>query len=470
MSGPYRGRTNRAFVAIAIVVCILSIYGSYVVPLRAASGWSTPRLVFEATGRLGGQDLVVDAYGRAHAVWVAQENFGLGDIPSTLYYQRLDLTDSEPLALKVLNSAQSAPSVAVGADDTVFVNTLGNLAVQAPARDALSLRSWKAASGDVDALLYGQVVADRSGDIWIAYADRSGGSVLLQRWRMETSAWDAPVEVARTETNNTAAEYVRVAFGPDGVIHVIWGEFQLPSAWPPTGVYYARSNDQGKTWGRILEVARGPYDQPNIAIGPSNNVVLVWNGMIGVGGRYMRSSGDGGETWSATTTFVPLRKGGTEGPPGVAIDSRGWIHVLTSYDNCAWYLTLANGVWSTPVCISDAPNVPRGHLELPSMTIGQGNRLHAMFYADDTKLFYTTLNIDAPGTAVLPQPTPNPPNPTATAGAPPRAGLTITPPPALDPTLPISLTNQTEFVAAGALAPLALIALVALFVGLRTRS
>ena len=72
MKAPARGWRIRGSVALGLVATTLIVCASAVTPARAAGGWSTPRLVFEATGRLSGQDLVVDAYGRAHAVWVAQ--------------------------------------------------------------------------------------------------------------------------------------------------------------------------------------------------------------------------------------------------------------------------------------------------------------------------------------------------------------------------------------------------------------
>lgn len=471
MRAQKRGWRMRVGVTFGLVFTILLVGMSTSTRTRASSGWSTPRVIFEGPGNVAGQDLAVDAYGRIHAIWLAQDYSGLATTKSVVYYQRLDTAGAEQLEISTERSSMAGPTVAIASNDEIFVNVSGNLAMHAEAQNAHLLRSWTRVPGDTDSLFNGQVVAGRFGssDIWIAYADRSGGFIILQRWNSEIAAWDPPITAAQTESQNVAADFVRVAIGRDSAIHLTWGEFRLPSGWPPTGVYYVRSNDEGKTWTRRQDIALGPYDQPNLAIGPSNEIALAWNGMVGVGGRYVRFSRDGGETWAQTTAFVPPGKGGTEGAPAIVFDSRGVLHILTTYDNCAWYLAWANGTMSESECISSASNVPKGRNEVPSMTIGQGNRLHALFSADVTNLYYTMLDIDAPVVTILPTPTPRMAMTMPSLASSASRDLTPTPAPAVDATSPSMLATPSELMLPSVLAALTLVGIVSLLAAIRTQ-
>ena len=56
-------------------------------------------------------------------------------------------------------------------------------------------------------------------------------------------------------------------------------------------------------------------------------VYIVWNGGIGVAGRYFRWSPDGGVTWSNTLNFSD--RAGQSSYPSLVQDSANTIHVLT---------------------------------------------------------------------------------------------------------------------------------------------
>jgi hypothetical protein len=91
-----------------------------------------------------------------------------------------------------------------------------------------------------------------------------------------------------------------------------------------------------------------------------------------------------------------------------------------------------------------------------------------MFFADDTRLFYTTRDIDAPGAQALPTPT-RPLATLAPTATPPRRAATATPAPPVNPDPPKSLAYAPDALLAGGLAPLLLVGLTALIVGLRMR-
>jgi hypothetical protein len=181
-------------------------------------------------------------------------------------------------------------------------------------------------------------------------------------------------------------------------MHVVWTEFYYPESWPPHGVFYSRSIDGGSTWSVPKVMAQGGFDQININVVDDNNIHVVWNGAAGTGGRYHRWSSDGGQTWSDTEEVIPAGLGGTEGLPQLVSDQSGTVHMLTTHlGGCLWYTYLANQIWMPPSCISGE----RTLIEEPSLTVSEGNKLHAVFWDNRESLWYTTGVTNAP--AILPE-------------------------------------------------------------------
>jgi hypothetical protein len=87
----------------------------------------------------------------------------------------------------------------------------------------------------------------------------------------------------------------------------------------------------------------------------------------------------------------------------MALDSTGKLHIVFTNDNCVTYMSLEPEGWTDPECISR--NVPSSHTEQPVMTVGLGNKLHVLWWANDRQLWYVTRQISAPGREPLPTPT-----------------------------------------------------------------
>ncbi|MEO6064086.1 MAG: hypothetical protein ABIQ99_19325 [Thermoflexales bacterium] len=419
----------------------------------AETGWSLPRKIFQSPGQISTQAITVDTHGRVHAFWLAEDYGGVGQSSSSLYYLRLDaLTERAPVDILGETGSIGGVTATTDGSDHVLVNVSGNRTLRAPAGQAGSVRAWSECGEGVAALFYGHVTVDLSGTAWVAYSGRDDFNIYVQKW--QEAGWNDPIAISPPVFPNAAPDYARVAFDSKGTIHVVWSEYQLPAGWPPLGTLYSRSADGGASWSRPVEIAIGPYHQPALAVGPNDDLHVLMNGMVGIGGRYYRRSSDGGQTWTRVSAIVPPGKGGSEHTPNLVVDAAGVAHVLTSYDNAAWYLALYNGNWSAPECVSCAPGVPRGHLEAPSMALGVGNLLHVLFWVDDTQLFYTTRTIGAPARAPLPLPTPAP---TAIRLAPTAiAALAPTRPPvAINPVAPGEVSGvPAAQIVASILAPL----------------
>lgn len=400
-------RIKTAGMAVLLAAALVALAGAK--SAGAAEGWSVPRKIFDAPGRIGTQSIVADPYGQVHGFWAAEDYGGAGQLPSTLYYQRLDKLDSHPV-MDLMQSlfAISGVRAAMDGQGRLFVSSAGNDVLRSDALNASSLRSWKTAPGDKRALFYGDVAVDKQGAVWIAYGGLDTSAIYVQKWRESSQNWGEPVIVAQNYYPNSAPDYIRMAFTSQNTVHVVWSEYLLPAGWPPQGTLYSRSTDGGVSWSKPIEIVSGVYHQAALAVGPHGELHMAWNGAVGTGGRYHKVSLDEGVTWSNTDMIIPAGKGGSENNPNMLVDSQGVVHVLTSYDNAAWYTALRNGVWSEPECVSCAASVPRGHLEGPSMALGLGNHLHVMFWIDENQIFYTSRLIDSQKSAATPLPTPEP--------------------------------------------------------------
>ena len=404
-------------------------------PLRAqAGGWTPLELLYEGSGRVDYPVLVADPYGQVHAFWVfAEGGFGNTDSPLLVYYRRLDDANWQPLDIFLVSGNGTGLTGAAGANGLGLLVNGGDFAWSGPAPEHTA-KEWFGPVSLQEAYPNADLGTAPDGALWMAYGTTTG-EIDVQRQDPSTGQWEAPQLVGDTANANAAPDWVKVAFSDDGTLHVVWSEFQLPNGWPPMGLYYARSTDNGATWNR-QRLASGGYNQPNVVTGPNGAVYLTWTGIAGVAGKYFQESQDGGLTWGDVEVLLPGGTGGgSEGPPSLAVDSVGGLHVTYSNLGCLWYTSRPpGGGWSEPECISSEAG-PGQLLESPTMTISMGNTLHVMFWTERRQMWHTSLTLDVPAYAPLPVPiiptaTPVPPTltpvPTATTTPLPEFGETPT--------------------------------------------
>jgi hypothetical protein len=423
----------------------LSIHLRYLIPLlilslldvshpQAQGGyfWSEPVLLFqvEGTGELHYPFIISDPYGNVHVFW----NFKSGSQNEfdKIYYMRLDAAGWTVPVDIIAAAAVSDVNVTIGQDDFFYLtwHGVGDIISysRAPLRGAESVKSWSEPVPVTNATnFYSSIITSPSGNIYLAYPARGNSGVFVQVLEPNNLVWSLPRTIALNSLTNTGSDYVQISVSNNGTLHVVWTEFYLPESWPPGGVFYSRSIDGGDNWSIPVILGDGGFDQINITVLDDNNIHVAWNGMVSSpGGRYHRWSSDGGVTWSETNDVIPAGVGGTEGFPQIVGDQSGVIHMLTTYEGCAWYTYLENQRWVVPFCISGEKARASNFIEEPALGLSEGNKLHAVFWDDRKRLWYTTKIINVP---------PIPPQATEDGSILPIQNPTSVPSPAVLPTI-----------------------------------
>jgi len=386
--------------------------------LAQSAAWTTPQLIFEGRGVIQSPVLVADAFGQVHAFWVFVPDQAENENQAHLiYYTRLD-QPTWPVNDIFAGTKTDISMDAVMGGSGLGLLWAGDNFAWSGISPGPSAKDW---SGPADAQAgfpYPGLAAAPDGSIWMAYGALTN-EIYVQRFDRQRQAWDAPHLVGDPTNPNSAPDNVRMAISTDGRLHVVWAEYQLPIGWPPVGLYYAYSSDGGQTWAGRHRLAGAQFNQPNVVVGPDRQVYTTWTGTAGAGQKFFQESTDEGQTWESPVTVMKNLGGGSEGPPGLAVDSAGNLHMVFSHNGCVWYASRIDNNWSDPECISLGAAV-NAQIENPSMALGLGNQLHALFWTNHRQLWYTSLQLSAP--AHTPQPTPTLVTPTATVVVP-----TVTP-------------------------------------------
>ena len=137
------------------------------------------------------------------------------------------------------------------------------------------------------------VFADGSRDGTVARSD-DGGKTFGPRVPVSDQHWNIKACPLKPTTLTT---------DKDGRVFAVWfaGERQ------PSGVYFARSEDGGKTFGnrQRLHAEAKQSDHAQIAIAKDGRVVVAWDARVGEVRRiYLRTSTDHGQTFGAITELA----------------------------------------------------------------------------------------------------------------------------------------------------------------------
>jgi len=315
-------------------------------------------------------------------------------------------------------------------------------------QDASYARSWTAPTLIASNVIDADIAADSTNRLHVVFASGQPTGPIYYINSQDGINWskasivyqDAPVEATSGEVRLSVDEAKR--------IHVTWTENQLPGGWPPSGQWYARSEDDGETWGDYKKVGDGEQGQGAILAVGENDVHLVWRGTSGTGNSYYTASKDGGKSWIDPIIFDP--DGGFSGNHTLAVDSAGNLHLGRADGG---YQVYQNGVWSpVPALFADSG-------EIGTIAIGLGNEVHWINTTPagekEAIIYHRLCKSDSPAVAAADLP--------GETFVKPSEELPLTPPTAPPPPTSDPLLNRTPMIVESTSQPV-ILAIVPIFV------
>lgn len=352
--------------------------------------FSAPVVVGETNGSVSGPQIVVDAAGRVHLFYVETREDG-----SEITLFHVDPEAGPPFM-------PNDVLVGLGADYRDYrtaADPFGNVHViyrhqnqlwhmRAPGDEAGDARAWTAPVSIGGVSPGAELAIDSAGRIHVCFP--RGSDVRYARSDDRGASWSQDL-VAAALTYPSIPVYLACAVDTEGVIHVAWGEAAPPSYYPSKGTSYTRSDDDGATWDEPERLGGEHMTLPELLADEAGNVHLLWQGDIGLGGRYYRVRRSGqGSVWSDEEIVVPIGLGGMSGDAPLAIDGDGNGHAVTSAPEPVWVGRGPDG-WGSAVplaaALADEPNAS-GSIEHPAFGISSGNKAHVAFEFDFKRIYY----------------------------------------------------------------------------------
>ncbi len=392
-----------------IAAFVLSLSGHDLV-LGQTADWTEPMsLSNESIGLSRWPSITDDSRGYLHVIWL-EDSYVVNGIADAIFYTVFDGKEwSSPVDILT-----SPDQTSMGAGEIITLPTTGELAIlwvasrtqylsRAKIGDAEMARSWRTSTLfpwlEID---HASLVYAPPTDLYLAFSFGEDFKIGFAHSPDLGTSWSDPELVWSPKTGDYAATKPQLCIDATGkIVHLVWQENAGALNWNPSGIWYARSEDQGVTWS---EPEYLPYEgsTPNCNYDGNGLLHMLWNSGVGsVDGRYHRLSLDDGLTWTEPKAVLPGLSGRTN-KPALAVDSSGVLHLLSGAmadgKTRMFWSRWQGDRWTEPVSISN-------HMksnESPSLVITNGNRLNAVWYnpqpdvANPHTVWFSTYETDSP--------------------------------------------------------------------------
>lgn len=180
-----------------------------------------------------------------------------------------------------------------------------------------------------------------------------------------------------------------IALHTSGIIYVVWDDRRGSN----TDIYFAMSDDGGASFSnpniRVPDTDTSDHTSPAIAADSAGNVYVVWEDeRSGDSDIYFTLSSDGGETWADPNLRVNT-DGGTEGQynPDIAVGPSGTVYVVwrdyRSGDGDIYIASSTDGgtTWTDPnVRVND--DTGTADQRLPALAVGPEGNVYVVWEDD----------------------------------------------------------------------------------------
>lgn len=368
--------------------------------------WQPLELLYESP-QIERPVAVADRYGGAHLFWWGLTSNQEKDEPTGILYSYWDGQQwSIPVDILVSPNRERtfSPEVAIDSLDIIHVVWGGAHLYYSSASlgEAGNPAAWSrplSIGEDKSVASTSSIAVDSEDNLHVVFSE-SGRDVYHVVSFDHGHSWHRSVAISSVPKNITTL-MAHLAIDDKNCVHVTWSQATLPNAYPPEGVFYSRSCDDGETWSDPIQLAGENYGESNILVDKNQLIHVVYNGRVGVGGRYHRWSSDGGRTWSDVIEIVSPKESsaGLTGEPCIVGDLIGRVHFIGAD---ALYSVWDGKSWSRFISLRSSSPLS-SYMEFPALVISGGNRLHAVFWSERVQLWTTWKLLDIPGSQ-LPRP------------------------------------------------------------------
>lgn len=400
---------RRSWTACWLVLLALFLAESYLTEIAKAqidTNWSEPLVLFQLTDvpitqnvPLNKPSIVADGFGNLHVFWAV----GVPVERSAIYYSFWDGQSWSP-PIDVLigpNLGMSNGNASIVVDHQGYLHVIwhngGLYYSRAHISQASNPRAWQPPTEIAPQAFTSDLAIDQSDRLHVVYSSLGDvKDVFYTVADADSPHWASPIAISEVVGTLEATGNPDIMITPDGRLHVTWGVYQLPDGWPPAGVYYAQSDDGGRTWTTLWQMAETGHGNPQLGSISDRELHLVWFG----DGRNFTRSLDGGQTWEPVRKLATVSEisGFILGPPQLVADSAARLHlVFCGYQNGEDFAFFSewNGLtWLKPRRVTTEEH---NAAHLPSMTLTNGNELHLVWLNIRTlQVMYTWRRTEAP--------------------------------------------------------------------------
>jgi uncharacterized protein YraI len=386
--------------------------------------WEPPTLVGVQPGIISSLNLQADADGLLHVIWARNNE------EEIFYSNQNNLFWTQPAAItRALEGSSGQPVTALDNEGHIFVVWSGIDSGQiyfssAETARTLTPADWSPAQVVSEPGLVAQspqIVVDRSGVIYVAYAVplNEERGIYLVRSEDGGTTWTPTVKVFDGVAAGWAiVDRPQLAATAEGGLHILLSRYQNLNEARPLAIFYTRSENSGESWAAPLLVAEQPVITGDLFgfglqtlhrlwFNEGNSGLDVWHDL----------SIDGGRSWDEATSATGF--GQVDGPMSFTADAAGRLHLLGVNGPILQHWIWESGGWIIEAQGSLATDTASDVYALGA-TIATNGDLAAVFAAGDEEstLYYTGRALALPDFTPEPIPTTTPtPQPTATATA-----------------------------------------------------
>lgn len=263
------------------------------------------------------------------------------------------------------------------------------------------------------------LVGDGEGFLGVVYSgDIEGNGLYFIRSFDGGQIWSEPSIMFRTSDDRSWPSALQLYQAGDGQVHAVWS--LADETGNSRAVYYARLESEREQWSDPVILAQAieyEADTANIIDYQGQLFVIYHNGFPTT--RWMRRSGDGGDTWTEPVRL--FEQVGSNGAAAMVVDGDNKLHMFfgnrvgTPAIHGLWHSIWLGYVWSKPAAVASGPQIavgPNGEEGFdPSFAqavVNRGNQIFVVWRHDPMaapqNIWYSYQYLDAPQETRVPYP------------------------------------------------------------------